>query len=286
MKVLRKIGSAVLWINKLLWSITPPGFRLSRIGMPWGRFIFYLVNMKHDHIQLTTTYFFRNRAELGQVAEIVCAAQNNINVLVVGCSEGAEVFSIIMTARKACPNKQLRVMAFDIDETALNLARDAKYSADSRLFKYVHEDELNRFFVRENDLISVKPELQSDIHWQLGDPTRDPIYSTIPKQDIVFINRLLFHMSLDEAERCLKAAASLVRPGGHLFVSGVDLDLRTRLARNGHWIPVTNRLEDIHAGDESMTMDWPFERWGLEPLDRRHKDWPLRYCAIYRLPEN
>jgi len=285
LKVLRKLGSIILLINKFFWSITPPLLRQSRIGMSWGRFIFYLVNLKNDHIQLTTTYFFRNRAELDQLADIACASSKDIGILVVGCSEGAEVFSIVMTAKKACPEIRIKVMAFDIDETALSIARNARYDADSRLFKYVHEDELNSFFIRENNSITVKPELQSGIQWQLGDPTRDPVYSTLPKQDIVFINRLLFHMSLDEAERCLSAAASLVRPGGHLFVSGVDLDLRTKLARNGRWIPVTDRLEAVHAGDESMTIDWPFERWGLEPLDRKHKDWPMRYCAIYKLPE-
>jgi len=284
LKALRKLGSVFLWTNKLLWTLLPRSLRHTRPGLAWGRFIFLLVNLKKDHIQLTTTYFFRNRAELDQFTDIACGLAESPKITVVGCSEGAEVFSILFSAQKVCPDIKINIAAFDIDQGALDIARQGRYQADSRLFKYTQDDEINRFFIRDGEWLVVKPELRAGIQWHLGDPTREPLYSSIPKQDILFINRLLFHMSREEAHRCLLAAASLIRPGGYLFVSGVDLDLRSQLARAGHWRPIMDRLEPIHAGDDTMTMDWPFERWGLEPLDRHHPDWPIRYCSVFQLP--
>src|SRR4029453_4134504 len=38
-----------------------------------------------------------------------------------------------------------------------------------------------------------------------------------------------------EAERCLRNIARLVRPGGHLFISGTDLDVREKVAHELGW---------------------------------------------------
>lgn len=284
MFIIRKLGALFLWVNKFLWLLFPNSFHQSRPGLAWGRFIFFLVNLKNDHIQLTTTYFLRNRAELAQFGQIISEMPGPLNIAVIGCSEGAEVYSIIMTANKAMPELKINIEAFDINESALNIAKRSRYPSDSRLFKYVHHDEISESFISDNDWLIVKPEFREKVNWNLGDPTQEPLLSSIPKHDILFINRLLFHMSPEEAERCLSAAANLVRPGGYLFVSGVDLDLRTRLARAGKWRPITDHIEEIHAGDETMTLDWPFERWGLEPIDKNHRDWPLRYCSIFQIP--
>jgi hypothetical protein len=90
-------------------------------------------------------------------------------------------------------------------------------------------------------------------------------------------------MAPREAERCLRSLAPLVAPGGHLFVSGVDLEVRTKVARDLGWQPVQDLLEDIHEGDRSLRNDWPCKYWGLEPLDKRRPDWPIRYASAFQI---
>lgn len=284
MNIVRKAGAGVLWLNQSLWKRLPEKLRAGRLGLAWGRFIFSLVGLQGRHVQLTTTYFFRNRAELRLLGEICAEMTGSIRLTVVGCSEGAEVFSILHTVKKNNPALSVQVLAFDISAPALEIARKGSFSRSSRLFRYADAAEIGDLFEQSGDILTVRKSYQDGIDWRLEDPTREPAHSTLPGQDIVFINRLLFHMSLPEAERSLRAAASLVRPGGYLFVSGVNLDLRSRLALEYGWKPVTRYLEEVHAGDETMTMDWPFERWGLEPLDRRRADWRLRYCAVFQMP--
>src|SRR5438034_4334882 len=43
----------------------------------------------------------------------------------------------------------------------------------------------------------------------------------------------------------------LVSPGGYLFVSGVDLDVRTKVALDLGWEPVPELIKEIHNGDPS-----------------------------------
>jgi hypothetical protein len=74
-------------------------------------------------------------------------------------------------------------------------------------------------------------------------------------------------------------------PGGHLFVSGVDLDVRTKVARDLGWKPVPDFLEEIHEGDPSLRVSWPHKYWGLEPIDRRRSDWQIRYASVFRIGE-
>ena len=103
-------------------------------------------------------------------------------------------------------------------------------------------------------------------------------------QDIVVANRFLCHMPPEAAEACLRDLARLVKSGGYLFVSGVDLAVRSKVASESGWRPVIDLIAEIHEGDPTLRRDWPLEYWGLEPLDKGRKDWKVRYASVFRLP--
>jgi hypothetical protein len=77
-----------------------------------------------------------------------------------------------------------------------------------------------------------------------------------------------------------------VKPGGYLFVAGVDLDVRERVARDLRWRPIPELIEEVHDGDPSVRRDWPLAWWGLEPLDVTRHDWQMRYAAVFQPNRN
>jgi hypothetical protein len=87
------------------------------------------------------------------------------------------------------------------------------------------------------------------------------------------------------AERCLRNIARLVEPNGHLFVSGIDLDVRTRLAQEMGLKPVADLIKEIHEGDPSLRQGWPLEYWGLEPFWDDRTDWKFRYASVFQIGE-
>ena len=105
-------------------------------------------------------------------------------------------------------------------------------------------------------------------------------------QDIVVANRFLCHMHPDDAEACLCHLSRLVKNNGYLFVSGVDLAVRSKVARELGWRPVTDLIRGIHDGDPTLRRDWPLDYWGLEPFDRGQSDWKVRYASVFQLPES
>ena len=96
-------------------------------------------------------------------------------------------------------------------------------------------------------------------------------------------NRFLCHMHPDAAETCLRNLSRLVKRDGYLFVSGVDLAVRSKVALEQGWRPVTDLIEEIHEGDPTLRRDWPLYYWGLEPFDGQ-EDWKVRYASVFRLP--
>jgi hypothetical protein len=89
-------------------------------------------------------------------------------------------------------------------------------------------------------------------------------------------------MRPEEAQRCMFNLTRLVKPGGYLFVSGVDLDVRMRVLQQLGWRPVTELINEIHEGDVSLRRDWPLEYWGLEPIDQGRIDWKMRYASVFQ----
>jgi hypothetical protein len=80
--------------------------------------------------------------------------------------------------------------------------------------------------------------------------------------------------------------AHLVKPGGYLFVTGIDLDIRAKVASELGWRPVLELIEEIHEGDPLVRRDWPCKWWGLEPLDKSRADWKMRYASAFRVNED
>jgi chemotaxis methyl-accepting protein methylase len=171
----------------------------------------------------------------------------------------------------------LRSRAFG-DGVAASTSRDQL----SSLFERTSSEEMGLLFDKEGDQVRVKPAFREGITWRLGDASDPGIVDILGLQDVVVANRFLCHMDPEDAEECLRNLARLVKPGGYLFVSGVDLGVRSKVARELGWRPVTELISEIHEGDPSLRRDWPLQYWGLEPFDQDRSDWKLRYASVFQ----
>jgi SAM-dependent methyltransferase len=281
-----------LRLNRQLWEIIPPGLRNFYPIRAYAAWLYHLVRLLAMRQQYFGTFFLRNRPALELMRRLAeeKAEGSTLRIAVLACSIGAEVYSILWIIRSARPDLNVRVCAVDISAEILNFAKKGIYSPStcglvgSSIFERLTAHEKQHMFDLEGEQASVKPWLREGITWQLGDASSPELIDDLGLQDIVVANNFLCHMESPAAEACLRNIAGLVDREGHLFVSGVDLEVRTKVARELGWRPVPELIEEIHDGDPSVRGDWPWCWWGLEPLDRRRPDWPLRYAAFYRIP--
>ncbi len=153
----------------------------------------------------------------------------------------------------------------------------------SSIFDGLTEAEREEMFDWDGDEARIKPWLRDGVTWQVGDASDPDLITSLGPQDLVVANNFLCHMAAPSAEPCLRNLAQLVSPGGYLFVTGVDLDVRTKVALDLGWEPIPELRAEIHDGDPLVRSDWPWQWWGLEPLDRRRPDWETRYSAVFRV---
>jgi chemotaxis methyl-accepting protein methylase len=260
----------------------------------YGIWLHSLVRLFATRQQFFGTYFLRNRPALELMRRLAerKAAGSTLRIAVVACSIGAEVYSILWIIRSARPDLKVVVRAMDISREVLNFAERGVYAPSAStmvgasIFERLTPHEIEHMFDREGDEASVKPWLREGITWQVGDASSPELAHVLGPQDIVVANNFLCHMQPSAAESCLRNVAGLVDRDGYLFVSGIDLQVRSKVARELGWRPVPDLIEQIHDGDPCIRGGWPWCWWGLEPLDRARSDWQLRYATVFQMSTN
>jgi hypothetical protein len=280
-----------LRLNERIWHRLPSRVRDLHLIRSYGTWLHTLVCLRARRQQHFGTFFLRNRPALELMRRLADqkARDATLNIAVLACSIGAEVYSILWTIRSARPDLKVVLHAVDISREILNFAEKGVYSPNtsemvsSSIFERLTGNEKREMFDWEGDQAKVKSWLREGITWRHGDATDPELINVLGLQDMVVGSNFLCHMAPVEAEKCLRNITRMVRPSGHLFVSGVDLDVRTRVALDLGWKAVPELMADIHDGDPSVRADWPWQWWGLEPLDRRRPDWQIRYAAAFQV---
>jgi chemotaxis methyl-accepting protein methylase len=309
----RYSGRAYLSASSRLWRLIPTFMRRLLLIRIYGAHLHSLVLRFQPRTQNHSTYFFRNRPELQLIRRLVYRLGQGaeVKIAVLGCSKGAEVYSIAYTVRTARPDLKLHISAIDISPEILAFAQAGIYSvdrmdrveltenlADSKrdltmvtfrdqwsisVFDRTSDTELDAMFDIADGQATVKGWLREGISWIRADVTDSQLLDTLGPQDFVIANRFLCHMEPPAAERCLRSIARLAKPGGYLFASGVDLDVRSKVAREMAWIPVTELLQEIYEGDPSLLDAWPLAYWASEPFQPERSDCAVRYAAAFQL---
>ena len=283
-----------LRLNQKVWNSLPSFVTSLRPVRLYGNILHKIARMQGVRAQALATLFLRNRPQLELIRRLLPQVVKGgpLKVAVLGCSTGAEVYSVALTVRAARPDIKLRLNAVDISREAVEVAREGTYSPQKSRLSGTHvcetmtAIEIETLFDKDGDVLRVKPWIKEGICWRVGDAGEPEMLGVLGRQDIVLANNFLCHMEPAEAENCLRNIGRLVTPGGNLFVSGVDLDVRAAVARELGWEPLQELFEEIHYGDPYLGKYWPSQYAGLEPLDKRRRDWRIRYAAAFRLTGN
>src|SRR6266699_7091257 len=227
-----------LRLNKRIWRCLPSRVRNLYPVRSYGAWLHSLVCLSARRQQFFGTFFLRNRPALELMRRLAGQKPHGatLRIAVLGCSIGAEVYSILWTIRSARPDLKVLLCAVDISKEILSFAEKGIYTPDTSqlvnasIFERLTEAEMVEMFDWEGAQAKVKSWLREGIAWQLRDAADRELINILGPQDMVVASNFLCHMAPTDAERCLGHIAQLVSPGGYLFVSGVDLNLRTKVA--------------------------------------------------------
>lgn len=278
---------AFLLVNRWIWNLLPRSLTTVRPIRSYAMFLHSLARLQANRRQSFGTFFLRNRPELELIRRLSDqkGKGSTLRISVLACSNGAEVYSILWKIRSARPDLKVIMHAVDISKEVLGVAQTGVYSLQTAesMFERMTEEEMLEMFDRGGDQAKIKTWIKEGITWHLGDAGDQRILNVCGPQDMVVANNFLCHMDPTDAEKCLRNIARLVAPGGYLFVSGIDLDIRTKVAHDLGWKPVLDLMEAIHDGDPCLRAAWPWGYTGLEPFNERRHDWKIRYASVFQL---
>lgn len=144
-----------------------------------------------------------------------------VRVWVSACSTGEEVYSLamlLMEQREILKvDVQFQVIATDIDDAALTLARAGRYNEAA--VAALSEERLGKFFIERDASYQVTDELRSLVLFATHDITRDPPFGRI---DLLSCRNLLIYFEKGMQQHVLSRCAYSLREGGILFLGTAE----------------------------------------------------------------
>ncbi len=169
--------NAYLRLNRALWNKLPSSVTALPPLRLYGTFLHSLARMRGGRGQALSTYFLRNRAALDLIRRLIGRKSkgDTVRVAVLGCSAGAEAYSVAWAIRSARPDLTLILLAMDISKEAVEFAKRGVYSltesqlTGTTMLERMTTTEMEGLFHRDGDVVTVKSWLREGINWHVGD---------------------------------------------------------------------------------------------------------------------
>lgn len=180
------------------------------------------------NLLINVTNFFRDKEAWEVIEREVVPnlfadkkSDSTIRVWSAGCASGEEAYTIAMLLSEhahALPDPpKIQVFATDVDEDAINEAREHRYMPS--IEADVSPERLKRFFVREGNHYRVKKELREAVLFAPHNILRDPPFSRL---DLILCRNLLIYLNRETQERVMEIFHFALTPNAYLFLGSSE----------------------------------------------------------------
>lgn len=173
-----------------------------------------------DFITINVTEFFRNAERFEALRQRylpVLLQQQPLNIWSAGCSNGAEVYTILLVLAELAPGSHHHILATDIDEASLEKAASGTYTAQE--IKEVPQQMRKRFFNEVNDSFTVLPQLRKQVQLKRHDLLRDPFPINM---DLILCRNVVIYFTQETKTVLYRKFTNSLRPGGYLFIGATE----------------------------------------------------------------
>jgi two-component system CheB/CheR fusion protein len=193
-------------------------------------------------------------------------AGSTLRAWVVGCSTGEEAYTMAVVFQETLDalgrSGEIRYQVFgtDVDRGAIEIARQGVYSAN--IMVDVSPERLDRFFIREDDTFTIRPEIRETVVFAPHNILTDPPFTHL---DALSCRNLLIYLSPELQKKLITLFHYALNPGGILL-------LGTAESISGH--------SDLFQAVENK---WKiFQRREEAPPFAIHPELPLRFIEPER----
>jgi len=208
----------------------------------------------------------------------------SLKIAVLGCSNGAEAYSVASVLRLRHPKLDFSVRACDINPRIIDKAVTGTYFPETEIFnnRHITDEFVMSTFDIESGRYCVKADIRGRVRFSVDDVLDEAMVARMEAADIVYAQNFLFHLSPGDAARAFENICRLGSKKSVFFIDGMDLPLRQNLTRRHHLTPLDYKIDEIHSEARwARAVGWPCQYWGLEPFSTTRRDWRQRYATIF-----
>lgn len=212
------------------------------------------------------------------------ASPRTLEIVLFGCSNGAEPYSLSSVLLQRFPTLQFRIRAFDIVEDVLEKARIGVYPRDEVYQSpFITDAFVEATFDREADgSFRIKPNVAAPVTFAAASILDAELMQKLGTADLVIAQNMLFHLDPPLARIAFNHLIGLLHERSALFVNGMDTDMRIDLTKRHALEPLDYLIEEIHNDARvDRGSNWAQFYWGREPFSRKPKEWKRKFGTIY-----
>ncbi len=193
------------------------------------------INTHPDEVQklfkdllISVTNFFRDQEAFAELEKKLIpglfkdkSSEDSVRVWVPGCATGEEAYSIAILlleyARTLDQSPKLQVFATDIDQQALEIAREGRYPESIAVD--IPEERLERYFKKDGYVYQIKPIVSDIMLFAEHDLLKAPPFS---KLDLISCRNLLIYLDRDLQSKVFNLFHYALYSGKWLFLGMSD----------------------------------------------------------------
>lgn len=179
-----------------------------------------------DYMAINVSEFFRDLPQFkilkNEVLPALLAVSTRLNIWSAACSCGQEPYSIAMLLEDSSPNVHHRILATDIDESALTQARNGgPYTAYD--VRNVEKRLVDKYLVKKDTGYFVDERLKKKIIFQHHNILNDSFEHNF---DLIVCRNVIIYFSEEVRDNLYKRFHGSLKPSGILFLGGSEVVLK------------------------------------------------------------
>jgi len=172
-------------------------------------------------VTVNETYFMRELKSLMILIDYIEKSKHSVRILSMPCSNGAEVYSILILLHKRDPLllSKVKIVGVDINDIALSLAKDAIYS--QRALHDMDEKDINTYFTLSNKTYHVDTMFKSNVEF-INENIFNLSSSKQGEFDVVLSRNLFIYFDKKTRKRAVDRLLEVLKKDGLLVMGHAD----------------------------------------------------------------
>lgn len=178
-----------------------------------------LLHKFYNYLTINTSVFYRDTKiydylQKKAVPDLL-KKFDRVNIWSLGCSHGEEPYSLALIFDDLSALNRVDITASDIDDKALEMAREAKYTYNQ--LEKVPKHLLKSAFVQENGFYYLHSSYKKVIKFKKQN-LLTPIYKNVSPVQLALCRNVFIYFKIEVQEWIVEQISKLVSPGGYFII--------------------------------------------------------------------